>query len=53
MEQRLLNGTCPGTSGWNLEAGSAGKRLPTAKEAKERKEVVRQLNTLRVFVSLW
>ena len=38
MEQRLLNGTCPGTSGWKLEAGRAGKRLPTA---KERKEVVR------------
>ena len=29
----------PGTR--NLEAGRAGKRLPTAKEAKERKELVR------------
>ena len=42
----------PGNPALNLEPGRAGKRLATPKDAKERKEVVRQLDTLRVFVSL-
>ena len=48
MSQHI--GMKPGTR--NLEPGRAGKRLATPKDAKERKEVVRQLDTLRVFVSL-
>ncbi len=54
-EQRVLNGTCPGTSGWNLEPGTwkSREKITNRKRSKRTQrsgQVIKCSSCLRDFV---